>query len=278
MLRPRVNQPVAPPGVVPVDGQQLAGQPGGVGVDDPVLLRQQVTELQQQVNLLQNPANNLNDQNQDEEDMNWLDVDDGGVDQPAGRRNRQRRELQEYPDRPADAEDGVPVTVGIDGVSTALNELLGNEANLNDGNFFIGMFIEGVTVDSKIKDKIWKGAFVELGSLAPRTDVPSRVNFNYVQGSQAQLAFTPSRVKQPANVLEWLNWFCIYSSIYTQRFATASPKMFSYVNRIFELQREEPTTFIWRHYDELFRRIKARFPKLPWQIINSQILRQAKWV
>ncbi len=54
--------------------------------------------------------------------------------------------------------------------------------------------------------------------------------------------------------------------------------MASYGNLILMLQRQYPQTFIWRHYDTVFRRYKAVYKnKLKWHILYPQALEKAKY-
>ncbi len=47
---------------------------------------------------------------------------------------------------------------------------------------------------------------------------------------------------------------------------------------IFELYRDESTTYTWRHYDEVFHKHKATAPVFPWEICDSEFIRKASFV
>ncbi len=53
-------------------------------------------------------------------------------------------------------------------------------------------------------------------------------------------------------------------------------KVFGYQNRIMELQREEQQTYIWRHYDKLFRQAKEQNHGLEWHVIIESFIHKSK--
>ncbi len=125
----------------------------------------------------------------------------------------------------------------------------------------------GLTIDPKIKKKIWLGEYVELGSLAPRTDIKPQENVHPL------LRLTTStRYRRPHDVDEWRRWFHRFSAVYTAKFTDAGPQLFEYVNRIFGLQAKHPNTYIWSLYDEEFRKKKAAIPDLEWHELDIPLL------
>ena len=52
--------------------------------------------------------------------------------------------------------------------------------------------------------------------------------------------------------------------------------MFTYIMRIQHLSKRNPPDFVWRHYDELFRRLRVQAPTLPWHAVNTGILAEAQ--
>ncbi len=120
-----------------------------------------------------------------------------------------------------------------------------------------GSVIASTTVDMRIKHLIWEGGYFELGLLAPSCDV----KFSDVKSGVAR---ANNKVKPPANIEEWRHLFLTYAIIYTSRFILAAPEMFGYIQRIYGLYYKYKNTFIWRLYDEEFRRFKAANPLTPW--------------
>ncbi|MCP4261718.1 MAG: hypothetical protein GY774_30080 [Planctomycetes bacterium] len=180
------------------------------------------------------------------------------------------------PPQPAPLAAAEEAMVDPSGVTTALEELLGANSTFNTGDLLNGLLLDGSILDIKIKTKIWSGGYVELGSLIPRNENVSRINMRYVPGPNNQIAFTPAQSKQPASFQEWLSCFCIFATVYTEKYKLAAPQMFSYISRVQELSREEPLSYVWRQYDELFRKIKGLCPQLPWHVLQPQILSKAR--
>ena len=78
------------------------------------------------------------------------------------------------------------------------------------------------------------------------------------------------KVRTAANVEEWRRWWCIYTIIYTSEYPLAGPQMAAYENKIFAIKARYSNTFIWRNYDEEFRRQKAPNPKLFWHKTHDE--------
>ncbi len=106
-----------------------------------------------------------------------------------------------------------------------------------------------------------------MGLLAPRSEIRYFDNGNN-QNSKS------TRVRPPANIDEWQDWFRTYSIIFTSRYPYAAPELFGYQKRIYSLYLKNKNTFIWRLYDEEFRKYKAcRWPEdFEWQKLNQGIL------
>ncbi len=160
------------------------------------------------------------------------------------------------------------------GLGQAIHDLLGTQPGTS--SLRLNMLLEGSFVDSKLKNKIWLKEYVELGSLVSRNELQSRVNLNTLPGSIHQLSFLPTAAKQPANFNEWTHWFSIFSSIYAERYPEESSEMFSYISRIYDLYREEPYTYNWRTYDELFRQVKSSNKDYSWMTPIPDLYRKAK--
>ncbi len=113
------------------------------------------------------------------------------------------------------------------------------------------LYIEGVTVDLKIKKKIWLGEYIDLGLLASRAEQKPKINVESHNGV-SQVSLLPPKVRVPANIEEWRKWWCIYATIYTSKYALAASQMFAYENKIYSYVKRYPGTFVWRMYDEEF--------------------------
>ncbi|MCP3892664.1 MAG: hypothetical protein GY702_27880, partial [Desulfobulbaceae bacterium] len=133
------------------------------------------------------------------------------------------------------------------------------------------LYIEGVTVDVKIKKRIWLGEYIDLGLLASRSEQKPKVNVESHDGV-SQVSLLPPKVRVPANIDEWRKWWCIYATIYTSRFALAASQMFAYENKIFSYVKRYPGTFVWRMYDEEFRKLKQSDVDLNWHETHQPAL------
>ena len=60
----------------------------------------------------------------------------------------------------------------------------------------------GATLDAKLRAKIQSGAFVELGSLAHKSDHALSVNVRDHGDGSPQVSLTPSRTRQPQNIFD----------------------------------------------------------------------------
>ncbi len=52
--------------------------------------------------------------------------------------------------------------------------------------------------------------------------------------------------------------------------------MLTYMNKIIDMQKEEPFTYYWRTFDETFRRFKAGCQGAPWHIIHPNVAGDAR--
>ncbi|MCP3890845.1 MAG: hypothetical protein GY702_18525, partial [Desulfobulbaceae bacterium] len=133
------------------------------------------------------------------------------------------------------------------------------------------LYIERGTVDLKIKKRIWLGEYIDLGLLASRSEQKPKVNVESHDGV-SQVSLLPPKVRVPANIDEWRKWWCIYATIYTSRFALATSQMFAYENKIFSYVKRFPGTFVWRLYDEEFRKLKQSDVDLNWHETHQPAL------
>ncbi len=169
------------------------------------------------------------------------------------------------------------VQVNDNAITEAIQSILGVPA-ANPGTFLTNYLLGGTTLELKVKEKIWSGAYLELGSLLPKNDFEPRMDFRYATGSVSQFSLTPAKSKPVSNINEWVKLFNIYASVYVIRFPEAASQMFTYVNRVYSLYKRQPQTFVWRFYDEIFRRIKTMFPPLTWHILHHPLVQEAEEV
>ena len=168
--------------------------------------------------------------------------------------------------------------VDKDAVALALNHMLGVDGEDSPGEISNSCFVAGTTVDSKIKKKIWSKEYIELGSLMSKPEGGAAVNMAYATGSQSHLSFTPAKPRQPATIYEWMSMFATFSAIYTLKYPEEAPSLFTYILRVMGLTKSHPSTYIWRIYDERFRKLKQYAEHLPWQMLNQHVLHEAQEV
>ena len=163
-------------------------------------------------------------------------------------------------------------------VTNALNKFLGNSSQSSEGEVPNSYFVAGTVVDNKLKQKIWDKQYVDLGSLVPKLDRygSGAVNFAFSQGNTSHLQFTPNKPPQPSNIYEWINWFGVFAAIYTRRYSAQAPSLFTYIQRVMSLSRSHPNSYVWRIYDERFRRLKQYSDALPWFLLDQHVLNDAK--
>ncbi|MCP3932547.1 MAG: hypothetical protein GY705_26040, partial [Bacteroidetes bacterium] len=141
-------------------------------------------------------------------------------------------------------------------------------SNLDEGEDLYdhaGLGIGSTTVDIRIKRVIWDGSYIDLGWLAPR----SNLRFQKSNTMNARFA---ARVEPPKNIEEWRTWFLVYCIIYTTKYTDSSPELFAYIQKIYGLYYLHKNTFIWRLYDEEFRKAKACDPELHWNDTHQRSL------
>ena len=188
------------------------------------------------------------------------------------------KELDPPPKRIPSAAAGGPSQLegGVDtgSVALALNQMLGAGGE-ETGEIPNSYFVAGTTVDIKIKKKIWAREFVELGSLMNKPEVGSSVNMSYAPGSNSHLSFTPAKPRQPNNIYEWVQMFVTYAAIYCQKYPSESPQLLTYILRVMGITKSHPSSYIWRIYDERFRRLKQYSLSLPWHLLDHHVLHEA---
>ena len=128
----------------------------------------------------------------------------------------------------------------------------------------------GVTVDPRIKAKIWAGQYVELASLHSVVDQRPALAVAW-EGDQPHLAVAPPRHAAPSNVTEWQKLFLTYAAIYVEAHPTEAAALMTYAVRVVDLYASH-RGFLWRAYDERFRRLRAVCTTLPWNQLNWHLV------
>ncbi len=144
------------------------------------------------------------------------------------------------------------------------------------GEEMCSFLLIGSAVDPQIKAKIVAKKFIELGSLLPKSrTAKSNVNMQYNQET-TNFEFSSAKTKEPNNITEWVFLFHIYMGIYIAAHPSEAISMLTYMNKIIDMQKEEPYTYYWRTFDETFRRFKAGCHGAPWHIIHPNLAGDAR--
>ena len=159
-------------------------------------------------------------------------------------------------------------------VSKVLNKVIHSDVN-DQGEVVSSYMIAGAVVDPKIRLKIYNREYIELGILVPRSESPQGLNMAYAPGYTSQITLQPAKVRLPPNFFEWVKWFSTFSAIYTQKYPTEAPQLFSYIHIVAGLNRNYASTWVWRSYDEKFRKVKPFSLSLPWHVLDHHILHEA---
>ena len=89
----------------------------------------------------------------------------------------------------------------------------------------VQFFVLGATLDPKIKVKIQEGAYVDLASLCAPSD--SSVSVAMGSDGQPSISLTPSRVRPPTSIFEWIRLFGVYASVYVECHPSESSALFT---------------------------------------------------
>ena len=162
----------------------------------------------------------------------------------------------------------------------AIKDLYGQESEdfvqTSKASVLSPFLMSGATVSQRIRNKICNFEYIELSLLAPFNETKdSDINVGYNKGSVSNISLSTAKARKASHIFEWLRWFTTYSAIYTAKYPNEAPALFTYISRIINLHKEDSNGFLWREYDESFRRIRE-FSQLTWHRINNDIMFDVK--
>lgn len=130
----------------------------------------------------------------------------------------------------------------------------------------------GRFVPLPIKEKIWKGEFVELDLLLTADDSDwNKTPMSFVQiGQTVCLKPASSRSKLITNIDRWLSAFFVYMSIFLQKFPGRAIELIKYADLIRKLARRFQGLG-WAYYDREFRLGQALEPSRSWAMYDSDL-------
>ncbi len=131
----------------------------------------------------------------------------------------------------------------------------------------------GAEVPLSVQEKIWKGEFVEFGSLLRPVPGDSINDCIFMVGSQESPAWQLRPHKQPRRVTsieQWTSAFLIFASIFLKRHPEQARYLLKYAD-IVRSAANRRTGFGWRDYDINFRLRQARMPSRSWATIDAEL-------
>ncbi len=163
-----------------------------------------------------------------------------------------------------------------DAVAKALNR--GNTHK--DGELAQSYLIRGATVDRRIKNKIWVGEYVDLNSMLPKNDLINSVYMTSQEGVSTNVSLNQKQTKPIGSFGDWFRLFNTYAAIYLEKFPEESSQILTYMDKIYVISLERPLSYVWRTYDENFRRIRGLIPDkkndCPWHLTLHDVLTEAR--
>ena len=158
-------------------------------------------------------------------------------------------------------------------LSSAITQIINPQVQDKEGKKLASSYlILGSTLDPKVKSKIWAREYIELSSLHQEQMDPA-VFVSVQDNGKPSISLKPSKSSPPANFYQWLTWFSTYAAVYLEKFPEQASSMMTYMIRILELSRKHQG-FLWRTYDENFRRMRS-FVDFPWHITNWEMILQS---
>ena len=130
-----------------------------------------------------------------------------------------------------------------------------------------------LTVDIKIKGKIWAEEFIQLGSLLFKSSQPK---LQAIQGEDNQITFTQKEQKfYFKGFNQWLTAFQVFVAVYCEKFPEKAPALMKYMATIQKISVDMGEKAAY-HYDEQFRLWRADNPQaMPWECINQELHAEA---
>ena len=183
-------------------------------------------------------------------------------------------ELDEYGFQRQDVDGitGQSIRIDQNSISHSINQAL-NDRFAGSRDCLGNILVSGHAVDEKIKLQIWSHQYINLTILDKAYDQGGSAS--NMSGPQAPFT-SKQNPKQVATFAEWSRLFHIYCSIYCVKYPQEAVQLFSYVNQIQALHNRRPISYLWRAYDESFRRVRSNATTLPWHIRYQQILSEAE--
>ena len=130
----------------------------------------------------------------------------------------------------------------------------------------------GVSVDIKIKKKIWSNKFISLKTLSSN-QTKSHFSFKLQSGNVPTVAVANDQEDtRPMSREAWTQNFYIFTAILCEKTPSAAPALMKYGFTINELAARGRD---WQYYDDQFRRSYHGQEVVPWGQINTELYLQS---
>ena len=129
----------------------------------------------------------------------------------------------------------------------------------------------GSEVSLAVKEKVWKGEFVDLGGFA-RVELGAQgeqVSLSLVQAGHSLQIKQDNRTPRVASIEQWTSAFLVFASIFVEKHAGRARELFKYMDIVRSIVRFGG--YNWRTYDTQFRLRQARQPLRSWAAIDAEL-------
>lgn len=120
-------------------------------------------------------------------------------------------------------------------------------------------------VPVKVKEKIWAGEFIELGSLH---NDQSEGDFTFKLDKNGVIGIVPSTKKQFLTIEKWTDAFNIYASVRRIKFPQEMESLATYQNVIRSISNAHGD---WYYYDVNFRKLRQGGLQISWNTLEHEL-------
>lgn len=128
----------------------------------------------------------------------------------------------------------------------------------------------GTHVKKEVRERIWKGEFVEIFSLLPLEESVDLKDEDKKDGKKEEEERSKRYRKIPKTFGNWLRAFCTLASIIGEKHPERCSPLFCYLDGIWEAYRVYGGLAWWR-YDEQFRQRLAANPGMRWDQLDMPL-------
>lgn len=129
----------------------------------------------------------------------------------------------------------------------------------------------GAAVGQAIKEKIWKGEFIELSSLLPSNPRNYETGIGTLSLSPSGVVTCmPPKQNHISSIEQWTDAFIVFISIFCIRHPVKVPELLKYMSIVRDAAKKFPGGG-WIEYDQQFRRRQACLPNRSWALIDGEL-------